>query len=66
MTWNHDQVAISLQGTQVDLFPTVTSGQLIIKTYPVTVTNGRLSLRIQDLGGADPFAVVIGMEVISR
>jgi fibronectin type 3 domain-containing protein len=53
----HDQMGIFLEGGQVD---TVTTGknQFLTRTYRVTVWDGFLTLKLQDLGGADPNAVI--------
>ena len=61
----HDQVAVSLQGAQVDVVSTAV-GETATRTYTVTVADGRLTLRLRDLGGSNPWAVIAGLAVTSR
>lgn len=58
----HDQMGVFLEGVQAD---TVSSspGQIAVRTYRVSVSDGQLTLRLADLGGADANAVINGLEV---
>ncbi len=58
----HDDMAVSLEGKQVDVVSTAPK-EVAVKPYQVTVVGGQLVLRIQDLGGADPYAVLNGMDI---
>ncbi|MBX6316580.1 MAG: choice-of-anchor D domain-containing protein [Isosphaeraceae bacterium] len=60
----HDQMGLFLQGAQVDTV-SAAAGQMVTKTYPVTISTGQLVLRLQDLGGSDPFATIASLEVVS-
>ena len=62
--YSHDQMGIFLEGTQID---TISSGSwevLRVKYSGVSVSDGQLNLRIADLGGSDPFAVINGLEIV--
>jgi subtilisin family serine protease/methionine-rich copper-binding protein CopC len=61
--WAHDQMALSLEGSQVAILNTA-GGEIITRTYRVAVNDGQLSLRLRDLGGSDANAVIQGLEVI--
>src|SRR5262249_53955361 len=58
----HDQMGVFLQGVQFDSVTTA-AGQVVPRTYTVIVGNGQLALRLKDLGGTDPFAVIEGLTV---
>src|SRR5262249_6050473 len=58
--WAHDQMALSLEGTQVATLNTA-AGEIRANTYRVTVNDGQLTLRLQDLRGEDPNAVTGGL-----
>jgi hypothetical protein len=61
----HDQVGIYLDNVQVDTI-TTTYGEVGRFEYSgVHVADGQLNLRMRDLGGADAFAVINGLEVIT-
>jgi fibronectin type 3 domain-containing protein len=60
----HDQMAVYLEGDQVDLVAT-DAGQAVLRVYRVTVADGQLNVRIADLGGADPNAVINGLEIFA-
>ena len=60
----HDQMAVYLEGTKVDTITTA-SGQVLARTYTVSVTDGQLTLRMQDLGGSDPNVTLIGLDVVT-
>ncbi|HEX6984284.1 MAG TPA: fibronectin type III domain-containing protein, partial [Planctomycetaceae bacterium] len=58
----HDQMGVYLEGAQVDSVTTA-KGQFVTKTFTVTVSDGQLTLRLDDLGGADPSAVINALTV---
>jgi fibronectin type 3 domain-containing protein len=60
----HDQMAVYLGGEQVDLISTE-AGAVVQRVYRVNVADGHLAVRVADLGGADPNAVVNGIEMIA-
>jgi fibronectin type 3 domain-containing protein len=64
MSYAHQGMGVFFQGTQVDNLSNA-AGQIITKTYSVTVTNGQLDLGLQALGGANSAAVIEGMEIAS-
>jgi len=57
-TATRDKMAISLEGNLVESNITTKAGQFVQKTYTVQVTDGQLTVRLQDLGGRDPYAVI--------
>ena len=59
----HDQMAVFLEGTQVDTVTTA-AGQYAIRTYLVDVNDGRLTLQLVDLGGSNANVVLNALEVI--
>jgi fibronectin type 3 domain-containing protein/subtilisin family serine protease len=59
----HDQMGVFLEGTQVDSVTTA-AGQWLTRTYAVTVNDGQLTLRLRDLGGSDPNAVLNALDVV--
>jgi hypothetical protein len=62
--YQHDQMGVFLEGTQVDTVNTV-GGEVRIVTYRgVRVNDGQLSLTLQDLGGFDANVVINGLEVV--
>jgi YD repeat-containing protein len=61
----HDQVAVYLEGAQYDTLSTAAS-QILSKTYTVSVADGRLTLRLKDLGGTDANATIIALSVVPR
>jgi len=58
----HDDIAIYLEGNQVDTVTTPPT-QVVTRTYTVTVTDGQLTVRVRDLGGVDPNAVINALTV---
>jgi probable HAF family extracellular repeat protein len=58
----HDQMGVSLQGEQVDSVNTA-AGRSVTRTYTATVSDGRLDLELDDLGGADPYAVISQLDI---
>jgi subtilisin family serine protease/fibronectin type 3 domain-containing protein/methionine-rich copper-binding protein CopC len=60
----HDQVGIFLEGTQADTVTTA-GGEILTLSYTgLVIRDGQLNLRLADLGGADPYAVIVGLEVL--
>ncbi|HUG93232.1 MAG TPA: Ig-like domain-containing protein, partial [Planctomycetaceae bacterium] len=58
----HDEMGVFLEGVQVDHVSTA-AGQVVTRTYRVSVSDGQLTLRLADLGGTDANAVINGLEV---
>ncbi|HUG90425.1 MAG TPA: Ig-like domain-containing protein, partial [Planctomycetaceae bacterium] len=58
----HDQMAVFLEGQQVDLVNTA-AGEVVSRTHRVSVSDGQLTLRLADLGGSDANAVINGLQV---
>ena len=61
--YSHDQQGVFLQGTQVDSVTTA-ARQYSTHTYTATVTNGLLTLALQDLGGNDPNVVINALDIV--
>jgi hypothetical protein len=57
----HDQMGVFLQGTQVDTVSTA-AGQIVTRTYAVTVSQEQLQVGLVDQGGLDPFFVLCALE----
>jgi fibronectin type 3 domain-containing protein len=57
-----DQMGVFLEGAQVDTVSTV-QGQVVSNAYQVTVSDGVLDVLLDDLGGANPFLAIQGLEV---
>ena len=55
-----DQVAVYLEGEQVDTMDTA-AGEILARTYVVDVTDRRLTLTLQDLGGTDALASIAAL-----
>jgi fibronectin type 3 domain-containing protein len=60
----HDEMALYLEG---QLWDVVSSGvgEVARRVFRVTVTDGQLTIQLRDLGGADPNAVINGLEVVA-
>jgi hypothetical protein len=59
----HDLMGIFLEGVQVDTISTV-AGQVVTVVYAgVGVSDGQLTLRLQDFGGVDPNIVINGLQI---
>jgi fibronectin type 3 domain-containing protein len=58
----HDQMGVFLEDQQFDTISTM-GGQIETRTYTVRVSDGQLTLRMQDLGGSDANAVINGLEI---
>jgi fibronectin type 3 domain-containing protein len=57
-----DEMGLLLEGTQFDSVSTA-AGAYETRTFRVTVSDGQLTLRLEDLGGADPIAVINSLQV---
>jgi immune inhibitor A len=60
----HDQMAVSLEGAQVDSVSTA-AGELTLRAYRVQVADGQLNLQLRDLGGKDANAVINAVELVA-
>ncbi len=58
----HDQMAVFLEGTQVDTVSTA-AGKYAIKTYSVVVNGGQLTLQLVDQGGTNANVVINALEI---
>jgi hypothetical protein len=58
----HALMGVYLQNQQVDSV-TTTAGQLVTKTYTVTITNGQLQLGLYNLGATDPFVWIQSLSI---
>jgi len=54
---SHDKMAVSLEGNRVATVSTK-SGQFSPQTFRVTVSDGQLTLRLDDLGGSDKVVAI--------
>lgn len=61
-TTAHDKMAVSLEGSQVANLSS-SAGQFLRNTYQVTVSNGQLTLALDDRGGRDPVVVINALEI---
>jgi fibronectin type 3 domain-containing protein len=59
----HDLVGVFLEGVQLDTITTA-GGQVVTRTYRVSVSDGQLNLRLADLGGSDWWAMIAGLDVV--
>lgn len=59
---SHDQMAIYLEGVQVDTVSTQ-AYEFVTNTYLAQVNDGQLSLRLRDLGGSNAYAVINGLQI---
>ena len=58
----HDDMAVILEGVQAAVVST-SKGQVHARTYRTVVSDGQLSVRLVDLGGADANAVINGLSI---
>ena len=58
----HDQMGVFLEGVQAGVVSTG-RGQIVSRTFNTQVSDGQLTLRFQDLGGSDAYAVVQGVRI---
>ena len=61
----HERMGIFLEGNLVDTVDTA-AGQVVNNTYSVTVADGQLTLRLDDLGGTDDLVTLVGLEVVTQ
>jgi subtilisin family serine protease/fibronectin type 3 domain-containing protein/methionine-rich copper-binding protein CopC len=59
----HDLVGVFLEGVQRDTITTA-GGQVVTRTFRVSVSDGQLNLRLADLGGSDWWAMICGLDVV--
>ena len=60
--FQHDHVGIFLEGSQVDTV-TTNGGEIRTFSYQTTVEDGQFTLEMRDLGGADVYAVLNGLQL---
>ncbi len=58
----HDLMGIFLEGVHVDTVTTARR-EWATRTYRVTVSDGQLTLLLDDLGGSDAFVMINGLEI---
>jgi prepilin-type N-terminal cleavage/methylation domain-containing protein len=58
---HHDRIEISLEGVYQPPEVAFAGGQFTTQTFPVTIADGQLTLRLRDLGGTDPNWVINGL-----
>lgn len=59
-----DLMGVSLEGAQVASVSTA-AGEFVTRTWRVVVSDGQLSLRLQDLGGRDGYVAINSMEIVA-
>jgi Zn-dependent metalloprotease/fibronectin type 3 domain-containing protein len=62
-TGAHEQMGIYMEGVLKDTLSTAVN-QFLVKTYSVTVSDGQLTVLLDDLGGADVNVVLNALEVL--
>jgi fibronectin type 3 domain-containing protein len=60
----HDLMGVFLQGVPVDTVST-RIGEFVTRTWRVQVTDGRLTLQLQDLGGRDRYVLLDALDVVA-
>ena len=58
-----DDMGIFLEGALVDTV-TANAGQYAVNTYRVTVSDGQLTLTVQDLGGSSNLVMINGVDIV--
>src|SRR5690606_34074698 len=58
-----DEMGILLEGTHVDTV-TAAAGQFAMRTFTVTVSDGQLTLALEDLGGANNLVMINSLDVV--
>ena len=58
----HDQMQVSIEGVAVETVSTA-AGQFLTRSYTASVSDGQLTLRLRDLGGANAEAVINGLVI---
>jgi hypothetical protein len=61
----YDQIAIDLEGQRAGVVDT-TGNKYTTVTYTVTVSDGQLTFKISDLGGANPYWVLNSLTITPR
>jgi len=61
-TQARDQMQLSLDGTVIDTLSTA-AGEVLTRSYQISVTTGHFALNLKDLGGSDPSAVLNALRV---
>ncbi|MCI0464593.1 MAG: MSCRAMM family adhesin SdrC, partial [Gemmataceae bacterium] len=56
--------SIFLEGNQVDSLNAAV-GEVLVRSYRVTISDGQLTLRLKDLGGPDLHVPIIALDVVS-
>jgi hypothetical protein len=59
----HDQMGVFLEGAQVDSVTTAV-GETVANTYRVSVGDGQLNLRLDDLGGTNGWVMINAMDIV--
>jgi fibronectin type 3 domain-containing protein len=59
----HDKMGIFLEGVQVDSVDTA-KNEFVTKTYSVSVSDGQLTLLLDDLGGSNPYVAINALEIV--
>jgi len=65
LTHLHDRQGIYLEWNRVGLVSTK-AGQVLKKTYTATVSDGRLTLMLKDLGGQDPYFSLLALDLQAK
>jgi len=61
-SYGYDQMGVFLEGVQVDSLTTA-KGEFVTRTYQVAVSDGQLTLGLDDLGGTSPYVVINALTV---
>jgi hypothetical protein len=56
-------MGVYLEGAHFETLSTA-AGQVLTRTYRVSLSDGQLTVRLQDLGGSDVNAVLNGLEIV--
>ncbi len=59
----HEQMGILMEGVLKDTLSTA-ANQFLVKTYSVTISDGQLTVLLDDQGGGDANVVINGLEVL--
>ena len=62
--WPHDQTGVFLERTQVDMVRTAANQVKTITYGGVSVSDGQLTVKMNDHGGSDKNVVINGLEVV--
>lgn len=58
----HDTMGVIINGSQVDTVSTA-AHEMKVLTYPGIVSTGSITIRLQDQGGGDPYAVISALVI---